>query len=405
MKALVLCGGIPQIALMKELRKRGIETILADMNERVAGRPYADKFFPVSALDVDAVADLASAEEVDFVLTACADQVLLVQAEVSERLGLPCYIDLNTARDVSSKEFMKARFEVNGVPSSKFAIASEIEELRDDLRYPLVVKPVDSYSSRGVTKVADSFSLRDAFYQAVETSRTGRVIVEEYVEGIELTIDAWVESGMARVLCISRTDKVPSVNGFVICRTLHPAPIEPSIHEDVQRIVRNVATAFGLKDTPLLVQMILGKDGLSVIECCARTGGGEKYSLIKEETGFDVISSLVDLTLGEKPIVKSKSPKGYRVTEFLYTHAGILDRVEGFEELKNKGIINDFEILKPNGSECREPASSGDRVAYYSVKGPDVDTVRELDDVANTSIRVLDNEGNDILRHDLVGNF
>ena len=98
MKALVVAGGIAQAALIKELKGRGIYTILADKNPKAIAVPYADAFYPVSTLDEDGILDLAKKEKVDFVITACADQVLLVVAKVSEKLGLPCYIDYNTAK-------------------------------------------------------------------------------------------------------------------------------------------------------------------------------------------------------------------------------------------------------------------------------------------------------------------
>ena len=78
MRALVLCGGIPQAALIEELKSRGIYTILADMNPHVMARPLADEFYPVSVLDVDAVRKLAEEQKVDMVLTACADQAPLL---------------------------------------------------------------------------------------------------------------------------------------------------------------------------------------------------------------------------------------------------------------------------------------------------------------------------------------
>ena len=93
MKALVLCGGLPQIALAKELKSRGITVVMADMNEKVAGRDYADIFYPVSTLDVDGIRNVAVTEKVDFLISVCADQVLQVVAQISEELGLPCYID------------------------------------------------------------------------------------------------------------------------------------------------------------------------------------------------------------------------------------------------------------------------------------------------------------------------
>ena len=158
-KALVLCGGIPQVALIKELKRRGIYTVLADMNENVVGRKYADKFYPVSVLDVNGVKSVAEKENVNFVITACADQVLLVQAQVSEMLGLPCYISCNTAKAVSRKEIMKRGFHENGIPTSKHVVMKYFnEKLLTDLSYPLIVKPVDSYSSRGVKKV---FNLKE----------------------------------------------------------------------------------------------------------------------------------------------------------------------------------------------------------------------------------------------------
>ncbi len=87
MKALVLCGGFPQAALVRELKKRDIFTILADMSENVEARKFSDKFYKVSALDMEGIAEIAMKEQVGLVLTVCADQVLLVQAKVSEQLG------------------------------------------------------------------------------------------------------------------------------------------------------------------------------------------------------------------------------------------------------------------------------------------------------------------------------
>ncbi|MBR5543520.1 MAG: hypothetical protein IKU65_05445, partial [Oscillospiraceae bacterium] len=122
MKALVLCGGLPQIALINELKARGVFTILADMNEKVPARECADKFYPVSVLDVDAVRKVAVDEKVDFILTVCADQVLQVVAQIAEELGLPWYIDYETAENVSKKSYMKKIFWENDIPTTKFVI-------------------------------------------------------------------------------------------------------------------------------------------------------------------------------------------------------------------------------------------------------------------------------------------
>ena len=145
MKALVLCGGLPQIALIKELKARGVTTILADMNEKVKAREYADKFCCVSVLDVDAVRAVAIEEKVDFLITVCADQVLQVVAQIAEELGLPWYIDYQTAENVSKKSYMKRIFWENGVPTTKFVILDKFDaESIAHLSYPIIVKPSSS---------------------------------------------------------------------------------------------------------------------------------------------------------------------------------------------------------------------------------------------------------------------
>ena len=104
MKALVIAGGLPQIELIKQLKERGIETLLADGSASAVARSFADKFFHVDVFDIEAIKSIAVNEKVDFLITVCADQVLLVVAEVSEALGLPWYIDYETAKKQAYQE-------------------------------------------------------------------------------------------------------------------------------------------------------------------------------------------------------------------------------------------------------------------------------------------------------------
>ena len=92
-KALIVAGGLPQITLIDELKKRNIHTVLVDGSEKAIARKYADTFYCAQIFDIEAVKDIAEKEQVDFLITVCADQVLLVVAQVAEMLGLPWYIN------------------------------------------------------------------------------------------------------------------------------------------------------------------------------------------------------------------------------------------------------------------------------------------------------------------------
>lgn len=201
MRALVLAGGFPQITLIEKLKLKGFYTVLADWNENPVAKKYADKYYQVSTLDIDAVEKIANYERVDFLITVCTDQALLTVAKVSEDLGLPCYIDYQTALNVTNKQYMKDIFVKSGISTAKHLILEDLSSGKiEELRFPLITKPVDCNSSKGVSKVKCFDELLNAFYYAKKCSRTNTAIIEEYIEGKELSVDVYVDSGKAIVL-------------------------------------------------------------------------------------------------------------------------------------------------------------------------------------------------------------
>lgn len=404
MKALVLAGGFPQIELIKQLKDRGFTVVLADYYEQPVARKYADIFYQVSTLDVDGITEVAQKEEIDFLITVCTDQALLTVANVSERLDLPCYIDYETALNVTNKQYMKKVFVDAGISTAHHVILGKLD--RDDvshLRYPLIVKPVDCNSSKGVRRAESFEELKTVFDEAVRFSRTNTAVVEEYIEGAEITVDVFVEDGMAKVLSISNSDKIAEKDKFVIFRTIQPAAIKESVVEQVKIIAQQIADAFGIKNSPMLIQMITDGERAYVIEFSARTGGGVKYLLIKHVSGFDVISSVIDLTMGIKLHVNCDKPvTKYLVNDFIYCKPGIFDHVEGFEELKEEGILRDYYIFKWSGAEFDGVRNSGDRVGGYTITADTTDELIQKHNVVRERIKVLDSNGRDMARHDLL---
>ncbi len=402
LKALVLAGGAPQIALIEELKRRNIFTILADYNENPVARKHADLFYQVSTLDVEAITKVAQKEQVDFLITVCTDQALLTVAYVSEQLDLPCYIDYQTALNVTNKSYMKKIFAENGIPSAKHVIMSEFDDERiKELSYPLMVKPVDCNSSKGVKKVYDYEELKKAFDEATLLSRTKAAVIEEFIDGVELSVDVYVEDGLAHVLSVSRLDKMDNVDKFIIYRSSCPAKEAGVIADNIHEVAQCIADAFVLKNTPMLIQMIVREGRIYVLEFSARTGGGEKYIVIKKMSGFDVIKAVVDLTLGIKPHVDECSRKRkYIVSEFVYCMPGEFQRLEGFEEAKRNGLISEYESYKWKGARFNTVESSGDRVAGYSIEAATQEELFGKHRTIMKMIKVIDSKGNDMMRRD-----
>ena len=404
MKALVIAGGLPQIELIKQLRSRGIETVLADGNDQAIARTFADHFYQIQIFDSEAVKDLAIKEKVDFLITVCADQVLLVVAQVSEMLGLPCYINYETAQDVSDKIRMKAIFKKNGIPTSDYVQLHFFDtDQIQHLKFPLVVKPVDAYSSKGVRKAENMEQLELFYREAEKISRSGGVIVEEFCEGKEISVDAFVQNGKAKILCISNSEKIKDDGRFVIFRGRYPVAASQAVIYRIGQVAQMIADAFHLENSPLLIQMIDRGDEVSVLEFCARTGGNMKYLLIKYSCGVDVISATIDLAMGIIPEINPvDTGNAYVVNDFIYCHPGKFVGVEGYGQLLREGILTEFHVLRPLGMEAKGVCSSSDRIAGFTITADTLEIFNQKHRKVVDNLRVMDENGRDIMRHDLL---
>ena len=403
MKALVLAGGFPQISLIKSLKRRGITALLADYYPEPVAKSYADYFYQISTLDVDAIRSLAKRERVDLILTVCTDQALLTMARVSEDLSLPCYLDYSTALSVTNKQHMKRVFSENGIPTADFAAVDSPADIRMD--FPIVVKPADCNSSKGVAKVNTPSELDSAFSTAKALSRTGSVIAEKYLAGVEVSVDAWTENGKAKILCMSRNDKLPG--SFVIFRGFYPCPEAVKVKTKIQSTVQKIADSFGLKNCPMLIQLITDGENIHVLEFSARTGGSTKHVMIDHVAGLDVIDMTVDLALGSTPKIPAVSMADtYLADEFVYCSRGVFDRLEGFDALKDRGILDDYYLFKWKGAEFDGGVrNSGDRIAGFTIKSDTLDSLRAKHAEAITHAQVISANGQDIMRHDLFTDF
>ena len=153
----------------------------------------------------------------------------------------------------------------------------------------------------------------------------------------------------------------------------------------------------------MLVQMIVKGEDISIVEFCARTGGGDKFKLIKDVSGFDVVKAVVDLTLGKLPhVMKKTHDPHFIINEFLYTRPGVLDHFEGLEELAKRKVIDEYYLLKPSGTKCGGISSSGDRVAYITVSSTDESDLLLKHKIAADTVKAVDANGVDLLRHDIM---
>ena len=375
---------------------------MVDYFENPPAKTYADKHIVASTLDTDRVEEIAVAEKVDLVCTACTDQALLTVAKVSEKLGLPCYISYQTGLNVTNKSYMKKVLMSNKIPTAKFIILDKVDMgAIQDFKYPLVVKPVDCNSSKGVKRIDSAEELPKYLEEAINFSRTKTAIVEEFKIGEEISADFYIENGVAKYLSATNSFKIPNRKSFTILGSAYPVVDEQQKTKLID-IATNIAKAFELDNCPLLIQLIANGNDINVIEFSARMGGGSKYKLIEVLSGVNIMSKYVDRILGAYPSVEPSKQVNYCKMVYTYCTPGVIDHVEGLDEMKANKVVDEYFLYKTKGMEITHSETSGDRPAGYLVTA---DTEEELNakiKEVDNRIKVVDMKGADILIHNLV---
>lgn len=403
MKILVLAGGYDQIALINELKSRGHEVYLADYLDNPPAKKYVIKHFQLSTLDENAILCLAKRERFDLITTACTDQALLTAASVSEKLELPCYISAEIAKNVTNKAYMKKIFFNNGIPTANCSIYENkdiiLKKTIDSWQYPLIVKPCDCNSSKGVQKVNNMEELLCAVDFAFTLSRDHKVIVEEYKEGIEVSIDVWKDSEDVKILSISKTSKVSDKkDDFLIYQSNYPVILSDSIKKKIYDIAKKICCAFALENCPILIQAIINSEDISVLEFSARMGGGSKYKLIEYMSGINIMKVYTNRILGDvSQIVSPISSVKNIELDYVYAYNGIFDKIMGADELLNLRKIKELFQYKVSGNRIEKMSASSDRVFGFLLEE---DSTEELNkrrkEVVNT-LDILDKNGHSIM--------
>lgn len=401
-KVLVLAGGYDQIELIRELKKRGYSVLLADYLDNPPAKEAADIFYQVSTLDEEKICEIARKEKVDLIITACTDQALLTVASVSEKLGLPFYLSREQTRNVTNKFYMKQKFKQNRISSADYEIfESRID--KDDIsrfkKFPYIVKPCDCNSSKGVRKVDNEQDLLVALQDAIQLSRTHKAVMEKYLEGMEISIDAWICDGVPEILSITETRKMNhDIGRFTIYQSRYPVEISDEIYKQIEKNTDLICSGFGLKEGPLLVQAIIEKNEVYILEFSARMGGGSKYKLIEYISGINIMEKYVDFVITGKntKAVPQRSDRQIEV-DYIYANNGVVKEITGVEQLKQNGTISEAFMYKKNGSEITQRVVSGDRVLGVLLEA---DTIEELENKRTAMLqdcRIIDETGADIL--------
>lgn len=377
-RLLVLGAGPAQIGLLRAARERDLFVIAVDRDPAAPGFAYADKRALVSTEDEPGIDRLARAENVDGIVSPGADWPVGVAARVAERLGLPHPIDGATAALATTKSRQRERFAAAGVPQPR---------LLDEPTPPCVVKAPDRQGQRGLTFVRTEAELPAAIQAALEASRNGTYIVEEYVDGPEVTVNAISVDGVFKPLAVTgRLTADPPAFGVAL------AHVWPCVSEtqSVIAAARAAAEALGIRNGPTYTQIRVGPAGSQVVELAARLGGGHDAELVEAATGVRLNDLALDFALGEKACVsETQSLVGGACVLFLVAPEGELRAVEGREEAHAVAGVLDVRLYREPGHSFGPLLRGADRAGAVIAVGDSREEALERARTAANEIRFV----------------
>lgn len=350
----MLLGGLRYLLpVIEAAQRRGVHVITVDYLPGNIAHKYSDEYHNLSILDKEAVLRLARELKIDGILSFAVDPGVVTAAYVAEKLGLPFQGSYEAVSILQDKARFREFLKNNGfrVPTARGYNNFE-EAIRDIelFHWPVIVKPVDSAGSKGVTRVDRPELFQEAITRALEESHSGKFIVEDFIEqeGFSSDSDSFSVDGKL-VYCSFSDQRFDSraENPYTPAAYSWPSTMSRAAQDELQSELQRLMHLLGLKTGIYNIETRLGKDGHPyIMEVSPRGGGNRLAEMLDIVTGSHLIESVVAGALGEIPreVGKVEYP-GYIAEIILHADiAGIFDRLNIRKDMREYVVEEDVWI-------------------------------------------------------------
>jgi carbamoyl-phosphate synthase large subunit len=391
-KSILVFGvGELQKSIIGRAHKMGLFVVGIDPCADAFCKDDVDAFEIVGGQDYEGTLAVAKKYNVSAVVTAATDKPLVMMARVAKELNLPFY-SVETAQWSTDKYQMKQRFVAGGVPCAKGRLVKSAQETADFV-YPVIVKPRDNSGSRGVKLCRTQEELQSCIDEALEYSHLDSVLVEEFIEGQEYSIESLHYNGKTEV--IQFTEKKTTEFPYnVELGHKQPANLTDVQKDAIRDIITKIAAALHFENCPSHTELKINERGIFVIETSPRLGGGYITStLVPLSTGINIEDLQLCLALGKTvDALTGRVEKASGVCFFHLTQGCVSAIDEKIRDVPSWPGVVSFDLKLKVGDKINEMKSGLDRYGQFIVAGEsrsDVDSlVNEYEKKINAFIKV-----------------
>ena len=339
----MLLGGIRYLLpAIEAAHNHGIYVITVDYLPNNIAHKYSDEYHNVSIMDKEAVLKLAQRLQIDGILSYAVDPGVVTAAYVAEQMGLPFSCSYEAACIMQDKSRFRQFLTENGFNVPKAKGYTNAEDAIKDVEYfnwPVIVKPVDSAGSKGVSKVDKLEDLPRAISHALEESHNGQFIIEDFLEKKGLSSGSesfYVDGELKYNAFYDQYFDAEATNPYTPSAECWPADKPDDVLDDVKEQLQRLSDLLEFRTGLFNVEWRVCKDGkVYLMEISPRAGGNRLAEILNYATDVDIIDAEVSKSIGETfPMVHEPNYKGHYCILVLHS-----DKVGTF---KNVEILDSF---------------------------------------------------------------
>ena len=373
-KIMILGASILQLPAIKQAKEMGLDVVVVDMNPDAIGfKEEGIEKEVISTIDIPKVLEAAKRRKIDGIMTLASDMPMRTVAVVAKELGL-VGITEETALYTTNKNDMCSVLKSQRVPVPMFRRVNSYDSFLttiEEIGGSLIAKPSDNSGSRGVIKINSKYSydeLKKAYLYCQSSSRNGDVIVEEFMEGPEVSVETLSIDGVCHVVQI--TDKLTTgAPNFVELGHSQPSLLDESIKEQIKKVAIDANRAVGIKNGPSHTEIIVTSSGPKIVEIGARLGGDcITTHLVPLSTGVDLVKCCIQIAIGEKPSIVSRFSKGSAIRYFKQKE-GTIKSITGIDDALKINGVQQISIIHGVGERISNVIDSGSRMGFVVSSG------------------------------------
>lgn len=355
---------------IEQIQAMGHQVYVVDKNPNAPAFAIADGHAPIDLVDMDGITAYAQEIGADAIL-AVNEAGVLSAAHASQRLGLRG-LHPDTAIKALDKGLMRQAWQKAKLSQPEFFIADSAEQIPEAAKkigYPIIIKPTMNWGSRGASAVFSPDELQWSIDLAVQNQRNGKIIVEEYIDGIEMTVEGLIQNGKIQIL--TKSDKILQSHTHyrVDLILFYPAKLSEHVLEKVDHLVIQAAQALGLDNCALHTEVLVRNEEVFLVEMAARPGGGHIFGQIVEAaSGVCMPQALTNILLGQETDIRPRYQHG-AVYRFFIPPEGIFIAIDGLEEARQIEGVLDLGFEMASGTVVKPFSSGAERPGYCVTTG------------------------------------